>query len=62
MRCWRALRSTVAARDSLFWYHGQGNGTIYCIQNDARRFTGAFAIRGPGIGAPVWAGAGDFFS
>lgn len=49
-----------SGRDTLFWYHGQGNGTIYCIQDDGQRFTGAFAIRGPGVGAPTWASSGDF--
>jgi len=52
----------ASGRDSLFWYHGPPNGTVYCIQNNGRQFTDAFAVRGPGIGPPVWAGTGDFYN
>lgn len=43
--------------DGLFWYEGS---TIYCISSNGQTFTGASTWRGPGIGAPVWAGAGNF--
>ena len=51
----------ASGRDSLYWYHGQGNGTIYCIHNNGREFTDASAVRGPGVGQPVWAGTGDMY-
>jgi len=44
-------------RDGLFWYQ---NTTIYCIGDNGSGFTGATALRGPGIGAPVWAASGNF--
>jgi surface antigen len=45
--------------DGLYWYLSSST-TLYCIATNGSSFGGATTLRGPGIGAPVWADSGDF--
>ena len=47
-------------KDDLFWYHGGSDGSIYVLGSTGTQFTSNGRVRGPGIGAPTWAGVGDF--
>lgn len=48
-------------KDGLFWYLAGSNTTIYGISSNGTSFNGAATLRGPGIGAPVWADTGNFY-
>lgn len=50
---------SVPTEDGLYWYLGN-TGTLYCITSNGLSFGGSTALRGPGLGAPVWADSGDF--
>lgn len=45
-------------RDDLFWYHADTN--LYVLLSNGTTFHSIGAVRGPGIGAPQWAGGGHF--
>ncbi len=52
-------------KDKLFWFlnnsDGGTTGTLYGIDDNGSGFTGAITLRGPGVGDPQWADAGNFF-
>jgi GH25 family lysozyme M1 (1,4-beta-N-acetylmuramidase) len=46
-------------RDDLFTYYA-GNGTLHAVTSTGPSFVDKGVIRGPGVGAPTWAGVGAF--
>ncbi len=46
------------SNDGLLWYLGE-TSTIYGISSNGSTLSGATVLRGPGLGAPVWAETGN---
>ncbi|HEV2412841.1 MAG TPA: fibronectin type III domain-containing protein [Candidatus Saccharimonadales bacterium] len=51
--------SNNTSKDGLYWY--LSNGTVYGLSSDGSAFYGAATLRGPGVGAPEWAGTGQIY-